>query len=304
MSKTFWAHCALFLVNALYGASHLLAKGVMPDYLSPAAFILFRVSCAVVLFWFVYLLSGREKIARKDWVRLALCGLFGVALNQLCFFHGLNWSSSINSGVIMTLNPLLVLVLAALFLREKITLRKTLGIGIAALGAVALTLSGNNWTSNAYYGDLLLLVNATSYAIYLTLSKPLTKKYKPLTLITYVFSFGVLFISIYPPSWIELRAVNFQRLPTEIWWKITYIVLGITFIAYLLTMFALKQLKASATSAYIYFQPLFVLVFSYLFLYLGVVEDYTAQITPFKIVSMLLILMGVWLTTRESSKND
>lgn len=165
-------------------------------------------------------------------------------------------------------------------------------------------LSGNNWTSNAYYGDLLLLVNATSYAIYLILSKPMTKKYKPLTLTTYIFSFGVLFISSYPPSWSELLAVNFQQLPSAIWWKITYIVLGITFIAYLLTMFALKQLKASATSAYIYFQPLFVVVFSFLFLYLGVVEDYTAQITPFKIVSMFLILIGVWLTTRESSKND
>ena len=90
-TKSVWkAHAALFLVNTLYGASHILAKGVMPNYLTPSVFILFRVVGAVILFWSILYLSEIKKIEKKDIYRFILCGFFGVALNQLCFFHGLN----------------------------------------------------------------------------------------------------------------------------------------------------------------------------------------------------------------------
>ena len=88
------AHLALLFVNVLYGASHVLAKGVMPVYLSPSVFILFRAVGATLLFWLVKFFLPKEKIARKDWFLLIVCGLFGVTVNQLFFFHGLNLSSS------------------------------------------------------------------------------------------------------------------------------------------------------------------------------------------------------------------
>ena len=90
-NKTLSAHIALFLVNTLYGASHVLAKGVMPAYLTPNVFILFRAFGATVLFWMVKAFFVRERVERKDLLLLAFCGLFGVAINQLFFFHGLNF---------------------------------------------------------------------------------------------------------------------------------------------------------------------------------------------------------------------
>ena len=169
------AHLALFIVNALYGASHVLAKGVMPTYLTPNVFILFRVLGATLLFWFVKLAVNREKVEKKDLLLLAVCGVFGVAVNQLFFFHGLNLSSSINSGIIMTVNPILVVILSFFVLKEKITVLKSVGIFLGALGAILLTLKAGTAMGDSILGDLFLFVNAASYAIYLVIAKPLNK---------------------------------------------------------------------------------------------------------------------------------
>ena len=298
-TKAFWAHLSLFAVNALYGASHVLAKGVMPAYLSPSVFILFRAVGATLLFWFVKLFLPREKIARKDWLLLAVCGVFGVAVNQLFFFHGLNLSSSINSGIIMASNPLLVVLLSYFLLKEHVTPRKIIGIVIGALGAILLTLTAGTGKGDSMLGDLFLVINAASYAVYMVLVKPLMQKYSPLTVITYVFTFGTGFILLYPSTLQEFTTTNFQVIPAEVWYKITYVVVGVTFLTYLLTVFALKYVTASVSSVYIYLQPVLVLFFAFFLAYLGWSEDFTHTITTQKIGYMLLIFLGVYLTARR-----
>lgn len=294
----YWrAHLALFLVNTLYGASHVIAKGVMPAFLTPSVFILFRVLGATVLFWLVKCFLPKEKIARKDLGLLALCGLFGVAINQLFFFHGLNLSSSINSGIIMTVNPILVILLAYVLLKEKITSSKIAGILLGASGAVLLTIAGGTGQGDSMLGDAFLFINALSYAVYLVIAKPLMKKYSPLTVITYVFTFGLLFVLLYPPTITETMRTSFGTLPMDIWLKIAFVVIGVTFFTYLLTMYGLKYLSPSVSSAYIYLQPVLVIFFAILLSYLGLAADYTGTITWEKIGYMAMIFAGVWLTS-------
>jgi drug/metabolite transporter (DMT)-like permease len=293
------AHLALFFVNTLYGASHVLAKGVMPDFLTPSVFILFRVLGATLLFWIVKLILPIQKIEKKDFLLLAICGLFGVAINQLCFFYGLNLSSAINSGIIMTTNPILVIILAYFLIKEKITISKIAGILIGAAGAILLTLAGSSGKGDSLLGDLFLFTNALSYAIYLVIAKPLMKKYNPLTVITYVFTFGLGFVLLFPPTLTEVFQTDFQKISLEIWAKIAYVVVGVTFLTYLLTMYGLKYLSPSVSSAYIYFQPVLVIFFAFFLSYVGFAEDYTDTITWQKGVYMLLIFVGVWLTTRR-----
>lgn len=293
------AHLALFFVNTLYGASHVLAKGVMPDFLTPSVFILFRVLGATLLFWIVKLILPIQKIEKKDFLLLAICGLFGVAINQLCFFYGLNLSSAINSGIIMTTNPILVIILAYFLIKEKITISKIAGILIGAVGAILLTLAGSSGRGDSLLGDLFLFTNAISYAIYLVIAKPLMKKYNPLTVITYVFTFGLGFVLLFPPTLTEVFQTDFQKISLEIWAKIAYVVVGVTFLTYLLTMYGLKYLSPAVSSAYIYFQPVLVIFFAFFLSYVGFAEDYTDTITWQKGVYMLLIFAGVWLTTRK-----
>ena len=297
MKGNFAAHFALFMVNALYGASHVLAKGVMPAYLSPNVFILLRVSGATLLFWLVKLLFIREKVARKDLLLLATCGVFGVAVNQLFFFHGLNLSSSINSGIIMTVNPILVVILSFFLLKEKITGLKAIGILLGAGGAILLTLKAGTAMGDSILGDLFLFINAASYAVYLVIAKPLMKKYAPLTVITYVFSFGLLFVLLYPPTFQEFLETDFSHIPGDAWIKIVYVIVGVTFLTYLLTMYGLKYLSASVSSAYIYLQPVLVMFFAYFLSAIGVADDYTGTITVEKFFYMLIIFLGVYLTS-------
>jgi drug/metabolite transporter (DMT)-like permease len=151
-------------------------------------------------------------------------------------------------------------------------------------------------------GDLFLFLNALSYAIYLVLAKPLMKKYSPIQVITWVFTFGLFFVLLFPPTLGELSQINFQRIPTEIWWKISYVVVGVTFFTYLLTIFGLKYLSATISSAYIYTQPVMVMLFTFLFAYIGWSEDYRSSITSEKILYMFVIFTGVYLTSKSTSK--
>jgi drug/metabolite transporter (DMT)-like permease len=294
----FWkAHAALFLVNVLYGASHVLAKGVMPSYLSPNVFILLRVLGATFLLWLLKILVNKEKIARRDLGLVAICGFFGVAANQLLFFHGLNLSSSINSGIIMTINPILVVILAYFILKEKVSWQKMTGIVLGATGAVLLTLAGNSGKGDSLLGDFFLFLNALSYAVYLVIAKPLMSKYSPLTVITYVFSFGLLYVLVFPFTIPEVLDTQFATIPLEIWSKIIFVVVGVTFLVYLLTMYGLKYLSPSTSSAYIYLQPVLVIFFALFFAYIEIAEDYSGTITWQKIAYMLMIFTGVWLTS-------
>ncbi|TNE75685.1 MAG: DMT family transporter [Bacteroidetes bacterium] len=301
MFKELWkAHFALFLVNALYGASHVIAKGVMPAYLSPNVFILLRVSGATLLFWLILFSRKNLRIEKKDIPLFALCGLFGVAINQLFFFHGLNLSSSINSGIIMTVNPILVVILSYFIIKEKITLRKSLGILLGATGAVLLTLAGGTGKGDSLLGDMFLFINAASYAIYLVIAKPLMQRYSPLKVITWVFTFGLFYVLLFPPTLTDLSSAQFETIPQDVWIKIVYVIVGVTFMTYLLTMYGLKYLSPSVSSAYIYLQPVLVIFFAVFFSAVGIAEDYTDTITLEKLAYMLLIFTGVYLTSSSS----
>ena len=187
------AHLALLVVAVIYGCNYLVAKGLMPDLVGPSGFIVLRVLGGGGLFWLVRaVMRARgtwESIERSDLLRLLACGATGVAANQLLFFNGLNVTSPVNASIIMTINPVLVLVISAVLLGTSITARKLLGIFIGGGGAVALLmLSAQQESLHAsWQGDLMILLNAASYGFYLVLVKPLMTKYKPLTVIAWVF---------------------------------------------------------------------------------------------------------------------
>jgi drug/metabolite transporter (DMT)-like permease len=294
------AHLALLFVNVLYGASHVLAKGVMPQFLSPNVFILFRVLGATLLFWLVISFIGREKIDKADYPRLIACGLFGVAINQLFFFHGLNLSSAFNSGIIMALNPIMVAILSFFLLKERVTLLRTFGIALGATGAILLTLKGATGKGDSSLGDLFLFINSLSYAIYLVIVKPLMQRYKPIIVITWVFTFGLGFVILFPPTLPQFIATNYSGFTSEIILKIGYVIVGVTFLTYLLTMFGLKYLSPTVSSSYIYTQPVTVILFAWLFAILNWSEDYTGTITIEKIGYMLIIFTGVYITSKRS----
>ena len=262
MNKTLTAHISLLIANLIYALNFTIAKDVMPNFILPSAFILLRVMGALFLFSFSYFIFFFQKIEFKDILRFAICGLFGVAINQLFFFEGLNLTTPINAAIVMTTNPILVMLLSFIIVKEAISFRKILGITLGFVGASTLILSDGaiDLSSNNSTGNLFVFINATSYGLYLVIVKPLLNKYHPLTVLFYVFAFGLLFVL--PFGYDDLTIVKWGTIPVNIYLEIIFVVVCTTFIAYLLNSSALKTLTASTVSIYIYLQPILASLFA------------------------------------------
>lgn len=302
MNKRLLAHIALLMVNCIYAANYLVAKGIMPDHMEPSGFIFYRVSGAFLLFLILFAFSP-ERVAKKDFPRLILCGLFGVAVNQLFFFNGLNLTSPINASIIMTANPILVLGISHILLKEVITKAKILGVILGGLGAVLLLVSATDGNTGhvSLRGDLFIFINALSYGVYLVIVKPLLKKYKAVTVITWVFFFGLIFITPFGAK--QALAVEWSAMPSSILMGVLYVIIGTTFLAYLLNLSALKIVSPSVSSTYIYLQPLLAGVFALLIDYYYNNQDgYSQDITLYKVGCAILIFIGVYLVGSKRAK--
>ena len=278
--------------TTIYGLNHTIAKGVMPQYLQAFGFIFLRVSGASLLFWAISLLGPRQRIEKRDWGRLLLCSLFGMVINMLAFFKGLELSTPINSAVMITITPIIVTVLSIFLISEKVTALKALGIAMGLLGALVLIFMSDPQTVNAPnipLGNSLFILNATSYGLYLILAKKLIAKYHPFTLMKWLFTLA--FFMNLPITIGEFLRIEWAAIPPSGLWAIAFVIVGTTFMTYLLNVFALTELKASTVSAFIYGQPVIGILFALL---MG--KD---QLTLSKTAAALLVLAGVYLVSRK-----
>ena len=285
---------AAVIVAIIYGINYTIAKDVMPTYIKPFGFIVLRVLGATLLFWALSLFMAKQKIERSDFLRIFLAAVFGVCINMLAFFKGLSMTSPINASVIMVTSPIIVLLLSAIILKERITFIKVLGILLGLVGAVILIVYGQSIIpgDKPFYGNLLILVNATSYGLYLIIVKKLTQKYDSATLIKWLYLFGL--ILVIPFGFSEVQEIQWQLIPTTIYFNIGFVILFTTFFAYLFNLFALTQLKPTTLSAFIYLQPLIASAYALL--------NGKDSLNSVKIIAAILIFTGVYLVTKSNSK--
>jgi drug/metabolite transporter (DMT)-like permease len=291
MPRVFWVHAALILANLLYAGNYTIAKEVMPEYIQPSGFIFVRVLVALVVYWVIHALFVREKVERKDLLRLVACGVFGVAINQLLFFKGLDLTTRINAAIMMVTTPILVLTMAAVFIKERMTLLKGAAVVLGLAGA--LLLFGNqDAIGQAYMGDLWVFLNATSYAIYLVIAKPIMEKYNPLTVIKWAFLFGS-FIVI-PVGWDQAAMIDWSTFSTNIWIAVAYVVIGVTVLAYFFNIYALKHVNPSIVGIYIYSQPAMAT-------FIAVMAN-KEELNVVQIIAAVLIFLGVYLVSKKRVK--
>ena len=295
MSKRSWALFAATLVSIIYGVTFTIAKDVMPKYVDAFGFIVMRVGGAVLLFWLLSFFGPKEKIAKTDFPRIVAAAFFGVALNMLTFFKGLSYTSPIMGAVLMVTTPMIVLVLSAFIMKERMENRKVLGIILGLAGTITLILYGKSMVNapNASLGNLLVFVNAVSYGFYLIIVKKLMDKYNAFTFVKWIYTFG--FLMVLPFGWNEFQAIDFTNLPTDILWKIGFVVVFSTFLTYLLNLISMRELKPTTVAVFIYLQPLFATIFA-----VSLGKD---ELTFIKLISAVLIFVGVYLVTQKASPN-
>lgn len=302
MSKRTLALIGATLVSLIYGVTFTIAKDVMPQFVGAYGFIVIRVGGSAVLFWLVWLFlptraianrRSKEKIALSDFPRIIACALFGVALNMLTFFKGLSFTSPISASVIMVTTPIIVLVLSAIIIKEKMHLHKAFGIVLGLVGTAFLILYGKSIgnATSAGLGNLLVFVNAVSYGFYLIIVKKLMDRYNAFTFVKWIYLFG--FLMVLPFGWAEFKAVSWAILPQAVWWKVGFVVVFSTFLTYLLNLLSMKSLQPTTVAVFIYLQPVFATVFA-----IGLGKD---QLTWVKMLAALLIFAGVYLVTQKKN---
>lgn len=286
---------AALVATTIYGLNHTIAKVIMPHHIGAFGLVQLRLIGAGFIFFIVSLFAPKQKIDTADYLRLFFAALLGMCINMLMFLKGLELSTPINSSVIITLTPVMVLVLSYIFLKEKIGLLKLGGIMIGFAGALILIFYSKKVNINApntTLGNIMFLINASAFAGYLVLSKPLTQKYNTLVLMKWMFLIGI--ILAFPITFKEFSAVKWASLPFEAIWRMTFVVIGTTFLTYLLNMYALKSLPASTIGAFIYLQPPIAIIYA--------IITGNDTLDMVKIIAMILVFSGVYFATTKITK--
>ncbi len=283
---------AVSIATLIYGLNYTIAKEVMPFYVKPFGFILIRVLGAATIFWILGLFIKSEKIDKSDYKTILLASFFGIGVNMLSFFKGLSLTTPISASVMMVTSPIMVLIFSSILIRKAIGKQRIIGVIIGLIGTIILITYGNSSDSNATnsnWGNFLVFINAASYGLYLVISKNLTAKYHPITLVKWLYLLGLL-VTV-PFGYSELMEVNWHQMPTNIYWNISFVVVFTSCVTYLFNLYGLSKLKPTTVSVFIYLQPVIATIFA-----LIVGSD---SLNLIKIGATLLIFSGVYLVTRQ-----
>jgi drug/metabolite transporter (DMT)-like permease len=296
--EKYTGHVLILIVNILFAINITISKSLLPDQISPEGLTLLRMLFASVMFWITSLFTTREHVTRKDLGLLFLCSMTGIALNQGLFLFGLSQTSPIDASIISTSSPIFVMILAAIVLKEPITRLKAFGVMLGATGAIALILSSIQVATGQsnLFGNLLCITSSFSYSIYLVIAKPITQRYSSVTMMKWMFLFSAIVIS--PFTYQNLLdtpafhgAISFQNIAS-----ILYVLIGATFIPYLLIPMSLKRIRPTTMSMYNYIQPMGASTIAI------IIGQDTFSIV--KLIAAAFVFGGVYMVTQSKSRED
>ena len=286
-------HIALFVVQLMFGSAPILGKFALEAFPS-FAIVGFRVGGGALAFYILQRMSGGLRLDKRfHYLYFALFAVFGIILNQLFFIHGLSLTSATNTSLLAVTIPILAIIVSALVGNDTLSWRKILGIIIAALGVIYLIdPSKASFSSTTTQGDILVILNSLSYAVYLAISKKLITQYGALKSIAWLFIFGSI-VNV-PLGLYSLQSVELAEVSMKAWIALAAVVIFPTILAYYWNTWALARVEPSIVAVYIYLQPL---IGTFLAItILG--EDWSLRI----FVAMALIFAGVFLVTRKPKK--
>ncbi len=292
--KSYAPHVALFVVQLMFGSAPILGKFALEAFPS-FAIVGFRVGGGALAFFVLQRVTGSLRLEKTaHYYYFALFALFGIVFNQLLFFTGLSLTTATNTSLLAVLIPVFAIAVSTLVGNDEISAKKIAGIVLAGAGVVYLIDPAKaSFSSATTQGDILVLLNSLSYAIYLAISKKLITRYGGLKSIAWLFLFGSIInvpIGLYSLSGVELGAVS-----AKAWTALAAVVIFTTILAYYWNTWALARVQPSIVAVYIYLQPL-----------IGTTLAIVILGEPWKpriLVAMALIFGGVFLVTmRRRSK--
>lgn len=293
--KSYAPHIALIAVQMLFGCAPVIGKIALETFPS-YAIVGFRVGAAALAFYFLQRFRGSLALERgKDYLLFAAFSLFGVVINQLFFFHGLSLTTAVNTSLLAVTIPIFTILISAALGSDKLTARKITGTVLAALGVVYLIdPTKASFSSATTLGDVLIILNSLSYAVYVAVSKNLITKYGALKSLAWLFIFGSV-INV-PVGVYFMKDVAPAEVSAAAWAALAAIVIFPTILAYYWNAWALARVEPSIVAVYIYLQPLIGTLSAIAFL--G--ERFSVRL----LISGVLIFIGVFLVTRRKKTRE
>ena len=293
MQRKIFALGAATLATTIYGINHTVAKSVMPIYIGSLGFVLLRVLGATILFWVISLFFDSKQIEKKDRLTILKCGLFGMGINIATFIAGLDYSTPINSSILIIVTPIFVVILSYFIFKNKINSSKIIGIFLGFIGAMILIINADMTSSigrNIPLGNFLFIINSISYAYYLIIVKPMAEKYDLITLFKWLFLIGLIFN--FPLGINQFMIVEWTNLPLyDAILPMLYVVICTTFMTYFLNGYALSRLKSSEVAVFVYLQPVIGVAYA--------IYSKSDVLSSTVIVASTLIFAGLYLTTKR-----
>ena len=292
MSGTRKAHLAVLAANIFFAINFSAVQFITDGFVRPFALNVLRVGVSTLLFWLLALFyKSSVKIKREHIGRFVLCTFTGVIINQLLFIKGLSMTLVIHASLLTLVTPIFITFIAAYLLKEKYSKLKVTGLALGISGAIMLITRKETGGSgkDVLMGDILVIINAISYAFYFVLVKPLMREYRPINVLRWVFTMGLPVMLVF--GWQELTEIRWSTFNATAYSALALIVIGATFLAYSFNLYSIHKLGASVTGAYIYTQPVFATMIA-----IFVMGE---TLTIYKIIAALLILAGVFLAGRN-----
>ena len=283
------AHLSLLIANIIFGVNYPICKAIMPDQIKPVALVALRSVSAAALFWLTSLFLPKEKVAVRDILFLAFCSLFGVVINQELFLLGLNYTSPVNSSLIVSTNPIFSFILAALILKESISLSKGVGLAIGLAGVMTLIAEHGapDIGSKTFIGDIITLLNTISWAFYTVIIKKMLEKYHPVTVMKWTFFFGMFITTMI--GFPSIKSADWQAVTLNGWLGIAFVLVFATYLGYMLISFGLRRLSPTIVSTYTYINPVVAALIATI-----IGQD---RINHTMIISTILIFVGVFVVS-------
>ncbi len=291
MQKKILPLLAATIATTIYGINHTVAKMVMPIYIGSLGLVFLRVLGATIIFWTISLFFKTKPIEKKDRLTILKCGLFGMSINIAAFIAGLDYSTPVNSSILIIISPIFVVILSFFIFKNKINFIKILGIILGFIGAMILILTADSNSSigrNIPLGNFLFIVNSISYAYYLIIVKPMAEKYDLITLFKWLFLIGLIFN--FPLGMNQFLDVDWASLPLwEAVLPMVFVVVGTTCMTYFLNGYALSKITSTEVAVFMYLQPIIGILFA--------IFTKSDTITLIMFVASVLIFTGVYLTS-------
>ncbi len=295
-------HLSCFVAYAIFGINVVTCKDLTASHIfSPIATFTLRALGAGALFWIISLFTPREKVAKRDYPKIVLASFLGFFLTQLTFLAAIPQITPMTSSILSALTPIYTMFIAAVAVKEPITLKKAGGVALSFVGIVCLVLSSSSGNassgaeSNSVWGVILMIGNGLSFALYLGIFRPLIQKYSVVTFMKWIFLFA--FLMALPFSAKELVCdVDWSLLRGSAAFDLFFLIFCATFISYFLIPIGQKNIRPTLVSMYNYLQPLLAIALS---ICIGM-----DKLTLPKVVSAIAVFTGVIIVSFSKKKES